>query len=241
MNEAARAKTRVTSVANVNKDRKNSGLPLRGLAMVLIAVAVLLGLWGLYALTQDETTDTAATNGTETATVPVGTTPANGPGSEPEDRDPAPDEEAERPEDEGEADERGDTAPEADERDDAARENRERAQPPARPGGAGAPAPAPERVNVLNNSTVPNLAAEISEELTARGYDVGEVGNLPDDVEILPETTVFFQPDNDAAEQRARELADRVGGVARVYIPSLPEETDGANDLTLVLVDQVTL
>ena len=202
--------------------------------MVLIAVAVLLGLWGLYALTQEDTTDTAATNGTETV-------PSNGPGSALGDRDPAPEDEDERREEDGEADGREDAAPEVDERDDAARENRERAQSPARPGGAGAPAPAPERVNVLNNSIVPNLAAEISEQLTAQGYDVGEVGNLPDDVEILPETTVFFQPDNAAAEQRARELADRVGGVARVYIPSLPAETDGANDLTLVLVDQVTL
>lgn len=225
MNESARAKTRVISVANVNKDRKNSGLPLRGLAMVLIAVAVLLGLWGLYALTQDDTTDTAATNGTQTTTVPADptdTAPGTGPGSTPGDDAPGDDEPA--------------PGEEAGEREDG-----KRTPPPARPAGSGAPAPAPERVNVLNNSIVPNLAAEISEQLTVEGYDVGEVGNLPDDVEILPETTVFFQPDNAAAEQRARELADRVDGVARVYIPSLPEETDGANDLTLVLVDQITL
>ena len=39
-----------------------SGLPLRGLAMVLIAVAVLFGLWALYSFTQggDERTATGA-------------------------------------------------------------------------------------------------------------------------------------------------------------------------------------
>ncbi|MDO5511683.1 LytR C-terminal domain-containing protein [Corynebacterium sp.] len=100
------------------------------------------------------------------------------------------------------------------------------------------PAEEPARLNVINNSTVPNLAAEVADQL--RGdYEVGEVGNLAE--HILPENTVFFQPGNAEAEQRARELAERVGGVARTYEGFLPENTDGRNDLTLVLVNQVAL
>ena len=102
-----------------------------------------------------------------------------------------------------------------------------------------APAADPERVHVLNNSTVPNLAADIAGTLDRDGYELGEVGNLAE--VILPENTVFFQPGNQDAETRARELADRVGGVAREYDATLPDGTAGRNDLTLVLVEQVAL
>ena len=86
---------------------------------------------------------------------------------------------------------------------------------------------------------MPNLAADVADRMRADGYEVGEVGNLAE--HILPENTVFFQPGNAEAEQRARELAERVGGVAREYEGFLPENTDGRNDLTLVLVNQVAL
>lgn len=86
---------------------------------------------------------------------------------------------------------------------------------------------------------MPNLANDVATTLDDQGYDVGEVGNLAD--QILPENTVYFQPGNPDAEQRARELADRVRGVAREYDPVLPAETDGRNDITLVLVNQVAL
>lgn len=53
-----------------------SGLPLRGLAMVLIAVAVMLGMWGLYKLTSEDSSDTASQTGaSEAATLPA---PAEG-------------------------------------------------------------------------------------------------------------------------------------------------------------------
>jgi len=173
-----------------------SGLPLRGLAMVLIAVAVLLVMWGLYAMTQNNDSDGQAAP--ETTTEVVAT-----------------------------------TQEQAEEQAEEATTEEEAPEP--------APAPADEgegRLNVINNSTVPNLAADVADRL--RGdFEVGEVGNMAD--HILPENTVFFQPGNAAAEQRARELADRVGGVAREYEGFLPEGTDGRNDLTLVLVNQVAL
>ncbi|MDO5669366.1 MAG: LytR C-terminal domain-containing protein [Corynebacterium sp.] len=180
-----------------------SGLPLRGLAMVLIAVAVLLVMWGLYAMTQNN--DSADQAAPETTAEVVAT----------------PEETAAETTEEAPVEEEttaAETTPE---------------EPPAP-----APAEEPGRLNVLNNSTVPNLAADVADQL--RGdFEVGEVGNMAD--HILPENTVFFQPGNAEAEQRARELADRVGGVAREYEGFLPDGTDGRNDLTLVLVNQVAL
>lgn len=250
-------KARVTTVTNVNPEKKSeavesgsaagAGLPLRGLAMVLIAVAVLLAMWGLYATTRDGgdqgPTDTAASVATGTATAQQ-TEPADS-GATAEESAGAP-EDARAGEDEpaAEADRPAEDGPSAEDGRPAEPVTSDQASPapeakPAPVGGAEAPAPEPERVHVLNNSTVPNLAADVADSLDGEGYRLGEVGNLAE--VILPENTVFFQPDNQDAEKRARELADRVGGVAREYDDSLPEGTTGGNDLTLVLVEQVAL
>ena len=194
-----------------------SGLPLRGLAMVLIAVAVLLVMWGLYAATQN--TDSDGDQAAPATTTEVVETRAEQPT--------APAEETTE-----EAPEETTTEEEADATDE------ETTEAPA-PAPAPAPADEPSRLNVINNSTVPNLAADVADRMRADGYEVGEVGNLAE--HILPENTVFFQPGNAEAEQQARELAERVGGVAREYESFLPENTDGRNDLTLVLVNQVAL
>lgn len=210
-------------MTNVNpENQSSSGLPLRGLAMVLIAVAVLLAMWGLYASTQtsSDTADGAGIAGSATSaqTATVATESGR-------------DGQSASPETDAEAD--AADAAEAAEREEG---DVDKPRPPAAPP---APAPEPERLNVLNNSTVPNLAANVADRLREDGFQVGEVGNLPD--HILPETTVFFQPGNAPAEQRARELADRLGGVAREYEGFLPETTAGRNDLTLVLVNEVAL
>lgn len=193
-----------------------SGLPLRGLAMVLIAVAVLLVMWGLYAATQN--TDSDGDQAAPATTTEVVETRAEQPAAAEETTEEAPEETT--------------TEEETDATDE------ETTEAPA-PAPAPAPADEPSRLNVINNSTVQNLAADVADRMRADGYEVGEVGNLAD--HILPENTVFFQPGNAEAEQRARELAERVGGVAREYESFLPENTDGRNDLTLVLVNQVAL
>ncbi len=210
-------------MTNVNpENQSSSGLPLRGLAMVLIAVAVLLAMWGLYASTQtsSDTADGAGIAGSATSaqTATVATESGR-------------DGQSASPETDAEAD--AADAAEAAEREAG---DVDKPRPPA---AHPAPAPEPERLNVLNNSTVPNLAANVADRLREDGFQVGEVGNLLD--HILPETTVFFQPGNAPAEQRARELADRLGGVAREYEGFLPETTAGHNDLTLVLVNEVAL
>lgn len=204
--------------------------------MVLITVAVLLGLWGIYALVSGNDDDGDANGagaGSDAGTsAPQTPPPAGGqqgqdgqqPPVNPEDRPGG------QPGQPGQQDQQG--QPGHDGHDGQG--GQPGAQPGGQPGQGGAPQ-GPVKVNVLNNSTTPNLAADVSGLLDAEGNDIGEVGNLPGNQFTVPQTTVFFQPGNAAAEQRARELADRVGGVAREYDQGLPENTRGHNDVTVVL------
>lgn len=217
------------------------GLPLRGFAMVLIAIAVLLGLWAVYSLTQsnDVADQAGETQSAEAPAEPAAPQPEDDAAGAPPEQDAT----AEADREGGDAAARDDDAAEepADEaprgRDAAAGDSDTPAA--AGPGGGAAPAAEPEILHVLNNSTVSNLAADVSEQLGEQGYELGEVGNFSD--EIFPETTVFFTPGNPDAESRARELASRLDGVARENVDSLPAETTGANDITLVLIGDVAL
>ncbi|AIG64705.1 hypothetical protein CATYP_09210 [Corynebacterium atypicum] len=193
-------------------------MPLRGLAMVLIAVAVLLGLWGIYALTsennKDDAADAPATSAAPSSRAPAASAPAAPPSGQPPASTPA---SSAKPSAPGAGDRGGSDA--------------------ARGGGQNGV----HRINVLNNSTVPELAAQVSDKFKKEGSSLGEVGNLPGDVLTVPQNTVFFHPGNPDIERKARELADRVGGVAREYDPALPKKTAGEGDLTLVLANPVQL
>ena len=93
----------------------------------------------------------------------------------------------------------------------------------------------------MNNSTVPGLAHRVTQSLEGVGQKTRESGNLPGGEKVLRENTVFFPAGNAAAEQRARELADRVGGVARENTAYLPGEATENNGLTMVLIGEVAL
>ena len=84
-------------------------------------------------------------------------------------------------------------------------------------------------VHVLNNSTIQGLAAKAKEQLSRQGYRVGQVGNYSRSV--VPQNTVYYT-DN---EQQARELAEKVGGVAQQRPADLPAETAGPGSLVVVL------
>ena len=234
--------TSVTGVTNETVD--NSGneasqsagagatattLQLRGFAMVLIAVAVMFGLWALYAFTQDDSSEQAAEQTNDSSEQEPGTVGAD-----------TAEQSTDIP-----GDEAGDAQADADkdnpqaksEQDDADRADAEKAKGASTGDDAPAAAPAapaaPLKVNVLNNSMTKGLAADVADRLRADGRELGEVGNFAD--EILPETTVFFPKGNAAAEQTARELADQYHGVAREHSNILPDNTrDG---VTIVLTD----
>lgn len=128
----------------------STGVPLRGIGMIAIAVAILILLWAIFFFGGDKdsgsvatTTEAATTSASATTTVSssvqVTTT---------EEVPPAESTPAETP-----------------------------AEAPAAPAPAQDTHP---QVHVLNNSTVQGLAADVANRLTSTGNTTGEVGNLPD-------------------------------------------------------------
>lgn len=175
--------------------------------MVLIAVAVMLGMWGLYKLTSEDSSDTASQTGaSEAATLPA---PAEGepgaqggkPGSAAQ-QAPGESAQASDPAAAGAAGE-GENA--------AGRDGHDGAQ-----GEAAKRAPKDIPVNVFNNSGRAGYADEESTKLKDRGFKVGEVGNLPGDVLTVPQTMVFYPAGDKDAEALARQTAAEFYGATAV-------------------------
>lgn len=175
--------------------------------MVLIAVAVMLGMWGLYKLTSEDSSDTASQTGaSETATLPA---PAEGelgaqggkPGSAAQ-QAPGESAQASDPAAAGAAGE-GENAADRDGQDGAQGEAAKRA-------------PKDIPVNVFNNSGRAGYADEESTKLKDRGFKVGEVGNLPGDVLTVPQTMVFYPAGDKDAEALARQTAAEFYGATAV-------------------------
>lgn len=190
--------------------------------MVLIAVAVMLGMWALYSLTSDKD-DSAAGDGSGTGDATV-SAPATGgaEGGEP-----------------GSAAEHGsqDQAGDKPGRDGAAGEAQDGSQPGAPADSTGDSAADAENgaagqggnaagnrkqadipVNVYNNSARVNYAADEAERLKSENFKVSEVGNLSGDVFTAPQTTIYFPEGDAAAENLAKEVA------AQYYGGSVPAE-----------------
>ncbi|AEX84135.1 LytR C-terminal domain-containing protein [Corynebacterium diphtheriae] len=148
-------------------------LPLRGIAMILIAVALMLGAWGVYSVTSDNSSSAPKTSTAETSEQ----TPAekSAPQAPAVSDTPAP------------SDAPGESAAPAE---------KAPADKPADKPAAERPVP----VRVLNNSTVQGLAAQVADTLRSHGIDVVEVGNLPD--AVVPETTVFYPAGHQAQAQK---------------------------------------
>ncbi|WP_244263989.1 LytR C-terminal domain-containing protein [Corynebacterium ciconiae] len=166
---------------------RGSETPVRGLAMILISVAVLLALWGAFTLIDSDDPN-------ETVVADPGSSSSSEESSAPEQKQERPDSpQSQRPE--------GEKKPEAD------RPAGEQPPRPAQPSATGDPKAVP--VTTLNNSTITGLADTVATELRDTGWDVREVGNFADTP--LPETTVFFTPGNAEEERAARSLAEQLG------------------------------
>ena len=201
-------------------------LPLRGVAMILISVALLLAMWGIYSMTGGKSTkvhNAASTDSAAASAVSIQPAAPAGPVTSapgvpaPSSGAPAP---ASAP---AGAAASGAVAPGAPSGAGTA----------GAAGAAGASTSAGDKsavtVHVLNNSTIQGLAAKAKEQLTRQGYRVGQVGNYSRSV--VPQNTVYYT-DN---EQQARELAEKVGGVAQQRPADLPAETAGPGSLVVVL------
>lgn len=227
------------------------GLPKRGLAMILIAVAALLALWGIWKLTQDDN-DGAGEDAAPTSSTVIGT-PAAPAASPSQDPNAQPSQPSQDPNAQATA-----TVT------DTVRADEQNAQDPnaqpdqgaeGQPAPAPAPAPAPggatleaasAQVYVYNNSGVPDLASRTADQLKGQ-FNVANdsadaaVMNMPEQVYgVFPETYVFYDPAVPGAEQVAADVAGRVGGTARAKsdIPdgaSLPEQANNREAVTVVL------
>lgn len=198
-------------------------LPLRGVAMILISVALLLAMWGIYSMTSGKSakvhnaasTDSAAASAMSVQPAAPAGPVTSAPGV------PAPSSEAPAPA----------SAPAGAAASGAAAPGASGGAGTA--GAAGASTSSGDKsavtVHVLNNSTIQGLAAKAKEQLTSQGYRVGQVGNYSRSV--VPQNTVYYT-DN---EQQARELAEKVGGVAQQRPADLPAETAGPGSLVVVL------
>lgn len=215
---------------------KKGGLPLRGLAMVLIAVAVTLALWGLYAMTSGDDNSTVASDSAHsTSNGPAHSgQEGNGPGAPadgPRDKAPNP----LPPADEGDAAHPHAGAEGEVNHDPAARgEGSDHARNNARAGGHHAQPAARDRndikVSVLNNSGESDKAKNEADVLKASGFKVGYVGNLPGEILTVPKTTVFYPEGDVSAESLAREVAARYQAEVKPMNKDLPKEAtdDGA-------------
>ncbi|MDN6245874.1 MAG: LytR family transcriptional regulator, partial [Corynebacterium casei] len=130
-------------------------LPLRGFAMVLIAVAVMFGLWALYAFTQDNGSEQAAEDTNQQSEQQAGDANAPEPGTVGADTAQQ-SAEAIAPENNEGAEGAGAEGAEGAENEgqpaDAEREGEEREGASGSTGSGNAAAPAPLKINVLNNS-----------------------------------------------------------------------------------------
>lgn len=193
---------------------------MRGLAMILIAVAVLLAAWALWSMQGKDDTSTTSAGQTQSTETNAGTIAESSGSSDSEQASAEP----------------------------GTSEETSAEQQPAADGEAGVAAGGASSANgnstpvntlyVLNNSTVPQLAARVADSLSG-DYQKVESGNLPDT--IIPQNTVYFTAGNTEAEKAARELADRVSGVAMERSDALPTDTEGKDALVLVLVQDVAL
>ncbi|WP_225990258.1 LytR C-terminal domain-containing protein [Corynebacterium sp. 11A] len=171
------------AAAHAAGSSRGSEAPIRGLAMILISVAVLLALWGVFTLIDsDDPNDTVVADPGSSSSA----APSPAPSSSAEQAPPA------RPEGEKPA---GD------------KPGGEKPARPAEQGTAVDPKTVP--VTTLNNSTITGLADSVATKLRDTGWNVREVGNFADTP--LPETTVFFTPGNADEERAARALAEQLG------------------------------
>ena len=237
------------------------GLPKRGLAMILIAVAALLALWGIWKMTQDDkggdgdgAAPTSSTVVGSSAAAPAG----DGAGQNGQSADGA----GQGAEGQGGAatgaDQNTQTTDGQPAQDPNAQDpNAQRPEGAEGQGENGQPAPAPApagagldnasaQVYVYNNSGTPDLASRTADQLKGQ-YNVANnsadaaVMNMPEQVYgVFPETYVFFDPAVPGAEQVAADIARRVGGAARAKgdLPegatSIPEQA--ANNSAAVAV-----
>lgn len=207
--------------------RSGQGLPLRGLAMVLIAVAIGLIGWGAISFVNGRGDDDAGESGVHAEQQEAG---------DPSDMSPA---EQARLAKEKEAAERAKKGEEADKEAAKAAEEKAKAEQQkkadAEKAGANAAPGEVDRgathVTVLNNSPIEGLAGRTAGELRDEKWDAKSVGNLPDSAYVFQESVVLYPKDDAQAKAAAEQIAQEYNIEARERNAEIDKSLAGAKML----------
>ena len=204
-------------------------LPKRGLAMILLAVGLLLLLWGIFALGQNKD---SSENAAPSQSADKGAADSNAPGANndananDQTANGADNNAADKPAANNDAADRENNPdaanPDADRENNAENPDANNPDNPAQPKPAAPDLTAQNaQVYVFNNSGVPDLANQTAGKLGGQ-YSVANKSqdaaamNMPEQTfGVFPETFVFYNPQVAGAEQVAADIAQRVGGTPR--------------------------
>lgn len=204
-------------------------LPKRGLAMILLAVGLLLLLWGIFALGQNkDSSENAAQETQASQSADKGAADSNAPGANTDSNNTnaADNPDADKPAANNDAADRENNPdaanPDADRENNAENPDANNPDNPAQPNPAAPDLTAQNaQVYVFNNSGVPDLANQTAGKLDGQ-YSVANKSqdaaamNMPEQTfGVFPETFVFYNPQVAGAEQVAADIAQRVGGTPR--------------------------
>lgn len=184
-------------------DGGSGGLPLRGLAMILLAVAVLLIAWGGFTFFGGGSgDDNSGANTAQEQTANEGT--SNGANNGGDANQPAP--EGQQP---AEGNQPGVEGNQGDQNSSEAakpsEENKDENQ------GEGTVDKAETQVTILNNSPVQGLASQTADKLNAAEWRKTNYGNLPDTSGAFSESVVLYPANDKNAKAAAEEIAKELG------------------------------
>ncbi|WP_084170782.1 LytR C-terminal domain-containing protein [Corynebacterium freiburgense] len=156
-------------------------LPLRGLAMILLAIGALFIAWGVFMLSQGAETAPTETNNAQAApssSIGQATTAQQTPTSN-------------------------------EQQAVATSETQQTEKSSESPVSGNEVQSGGEPIHVLNNSTIQGLGQRVADEVGKHNFDVAEVGNHSETT--FPSSVVYFTQGKDKEEKTARALADKLG------------------------------
>ncbi|MBB3115484.1 LytR C-terminal domain-containing protein [Corynebacterium bovis] len=221
-------------------EAERSGPPLRGLAMILTAVAVLLIAWGAYSFFSGRGDDGADGSDAAAASSPQqpgrGAAGASAPAAAPtEGADPAapaaPSAPAQQPGQSGAAQQPGQAQQSQQSgRDGAAQQSGQAGQSgqSAQSGGDVEVDRGRTVVTVLNNSPVQGLASDTAAKLKQDRWSRTGYGNLPDEAGAFPESVVLYPGGNAEAKAAAEAIAADLHITARQRDAGIDRQLAGA-------------
>ena len=183
--------------------RSGQGLPLRGLAMVLIAVAIALIAWGAVSFVNGNDSEDgnvqAGQEGEDTSNLSPAEQARLAKEKENAERQAAREKAA------------GDAKAEAEKKAEAERKAAEEAENAENQGELSDKDREATHVTVLNNSPIEGLAGRTADGLRGEKWDAKSIGNLPDSAYVFRESVVLYPAGDAKAKAAAEQIAKEHG------------------------------